>query len=244
MWGNDDSIAFIVVVVEGRGERPIHVFHGVRIEDSRRSPPRFAPVSENLVCSVAGPPGGRSQRADDSPTVLVLPKDARRPDGGQCFFLRDNPPHGIPVQAGCGLPGKDAESGIGSRLLEFGSALDEACDAGAQALGNIVVLGPGTGPNGSTFEFPDQDSSSCSASNSKTDCPVASRLPLDIRVQTDQTRIPDKVIVLRQVTHDFRREECRAHPPQAVRIVDADPEDHATSYGLPRLKSGAPRTFK
>src|SRR5438105_15728578 len=95
------------------------------------------------------------------------------------------------------------------------------------------------GPNGSTFEFPNQGSSSCAVAESDTDCPVASRLPRDIRVQPDETRIPDKVIVLRQLTNDFRREECRAHPLQAVRIVDSDPGDQWPSNRVGRQESVA-----
>src|SRR5207247_8458754 len=100
------------------------------------------------------------------------------------------------------------------------------------------------GPNGSTLKFPDQGSSSCAVSESDTDCPVASRLPRDIRVQPDETRISDKVKVRRQLTHDFRREEYRAHPLQAVRIVDAYPRDHWPSNRVRSQESVAPRNVQ
>src|SRR5437867_12178422 len=62
VWSNDNPNAFILVVVEGRGERPVHISHCTRLKEARRPPPTFVAPTAHRACPVVGPPSSRSHR--------------------------------------------------------------------------------------------------------------------------------------------------------------------------------------
>src|SRR5437867_9628189 len=111
MRGDDDPIASVVVIVESRWKRAIHFSHGVRLDGPRGPATSRVAVTEHLVGPVARPPGGRGQRTNDSPTVLVFPENTGPPNRAFRFLLRDDAAHRLPVQRSRGGLGEDAESG-------------------------------------------------------------------------------------------------------------------------------------
>src|SRR5207245_10940611 len=100
------------------------------------------------------------------------------------------------------------------------------------------------GPDGSTVKVPDQTPRTQATSEPETDCPGASRFPWNRRVQAHETRIPNEVAIFCEVVYEFRRQERRAHASEAVRVIDADPEDHRILERRPLLKSTAPANIQ
>src|SRR5439155_22970404 len=82
-------------------------------------------------------------------------------------------------------------------------------------------------------------------SETQRDRSVAPGLPRNVRIQAHQARIADEVQILRRGTDDLGSEERGAHPAQAIRIVNADPEDHSAGGNYcSKLKSHpSPRPF-
>src|SRR5207245_6901759 len=97
---------------------------------------------------------------------------------------------------------------------------------------------------GPSRQFADQARVAFAVANPHADCSIPPRLPRNVWVQTNEAWIANEIEVRRQIAHDLSRKERRAHPLQAVRIIDADPEDHRDPECRPGLKSALPRTFK
>src|SRR5213594_4342317 len=64
---DDNSIAVVIIVVEGRGKVPVHLLHRGRIDASACSPSRLLAIAEDLVRPVAGSPG-------DSAKAPIIPR--------------------------------------------------------------------------------------------------------------------------------------------------------------------------
>jgi len=234
VWGNDDVVAGVVKVVEGRRKCAIHFLDGLGVDDPRCSPAIGIAITEHLVRAVARSPGGCREGTDDASAVLVFPKDTGRPNRAHRFVFRDDATHRLPVQSGGGRLWENAESGVRRRVSEFGPPLDETFDSVQHPRRFVATSGTRESPNRAVMDFANHGPAADPPSETKADRAVAAGLPRDVRIEPHESRISDEIVVLRQVPHELGREERRAHALEAVCVVDSDPEDHR----LPRNARG------
>src|SRR5713226_2685823 len=160
----------------------------------------------------SGPP--RSWFAVREDLIGAIPRSpsgrCRRSDNPTALLVRAN--HAQTAKASACLPDRD-HSPDGIPVQSRGGWASEHHKSWIR--GRIVEARP-------TFHHP--GNSTCDVV--RIDRSETTRMGSNLLIEPHEPRISNQVEVFRQVAHNLRREEGRAHSPEAIRVVDANPEDH------------------
>ena len=234
-----DPFALPVVVVERRRELDVEPSHGLRRNRTKGSPAITCPICEDLVRPVPGSPSRRCCGPDHAPTVLVLFSDSKARDLPEGLVLRDDRPHGPPIEA-CGRRLVEENEGwIRRGIVELRPSLDDLGGLGQDLVRERDGRAASKRPYGPIPNLTNGEPGPMAPSEAKADRTIAPRLPWDVRVQPHESRESHKVPI-REGLNELRRKECRAHPAEGVRIVDAQVERHRTRQDGAPNKPGAP----
>src|SRR6266571_5870307 len=240
MRRDNHSLAHVVVVIECRWECLVHSHDGLWIDLPSRSPRRPPAIREDFVGAITRPPRNGCESPDEPPSVFVGSQDTAPSGAGLRQSFGHYPADGLPIETRSRRGFQDHESWISRWVVESRPTLYKPCHAIDDRRHVSRTRSPPIGNDGLLPNQSDDGRRTTSVPHSNADGPVSTSLPGDVGIEPNEPRISDQVQVLRQVADDLRREERRAHPLQAVRVINADPEDHGDLQTSAEAKIRAP----
>jgi hypothetical protein len=202
-------------------------------------------VRHDLEGLVAGPPGRRCSRSNQSTPILEAAPSSSSRQPRLHGRKRHNVLNSPPIEP-CRRPlPKDDDPGIRRRIPKRGPSLRDGYHPLQHALGRIRRIAAQIRNHGAAVDFTDTRTPSAASPDADADRAVTSGLPWNAWVQAHEPRVSDEVVVSREVTDNLSCEERRAHTVQAIRVIDANPKHHRPLGTRRMVKNpSAPGTFK